>query len=250
MRARSRFEASLLLLSLASATAVASPRTDPTLGRAVFTGAASVHATSVLVNPAALGLDAVVRWYAATTLVIDQERIDRQVEAEGGGLSPGPSVSDLRAAFGGELALVRHPTQRISFGAQLRTAPAETFFSPDGAPSHSLGGRQRDIAATVAGTLKVTSIFYIGAAISLGGFERYLPQRKLSLRFARDTAIEGGTAGIDGDCLGTRCGVGNPDAIETYDIEVAPSALLSNQNLALNLGVVLKLGNETFLGLS
>src|SRR4051812_43948016 len=46
-----------LALALAGAApAAASPRSDPTAGRAVFTGATTHHATSIVLDPAALGL--------------------------------------------------------------------------------------------------------------------------------------------------------------------------------------------------
>jgi hypothetical protein len=48
-----------LAVSCAAVSAWASPRTDPTTGRAVFTGATMPHATSIGLDPAALGLGSV-----------------------------------------------------------------------------------------------------------------------------------------------------------------------------------------------
>jgi hypothetical protein len=246
-----------LACSLWTSAALASPRADPTSGRAVFTGAASAHPTSILVNPAILGIDSRVVLYSALTLVLDQEHIATQVEDEAGALTPGATLSDSRESFGGELSLVSHPTQRISFGALLRTAPADRFFAAAGAPFHAEGGQQRDVALTVGGSLQVSDIFFLGAAIGLGGLrtgsdsiDRYLPRPRLALRFARDTILDQGSAGLNADCGGVRCGIGNPEAIEHYDIEVQPSAVVSNQNLVLNLGVALKLGHDTYVGLA
>jgi hypothetical protein len=244
------------LVLAGSSAALASPRADPTSGRAVFTGAASVHPTSVLINPAILGIDAVTSWYGALTLVAEQEHVATRVEDEAGALTPGPTLADARASFGGELAVVSHPTKRIALGGQFRSAPAETFFSAPGAAFHAEGGEQRDLALTVGGSLQVSDIFFIGAAIGLGfrvsSFDdvSYLPRHRLRLRFARDTVLERGSAGLAADCGGARCGFSNPEAIEHYDIEVFPPPWVSNQNLSLTLGLALKLGHDTYVGLA
>jgi hypothetical protein len=235
-----------LATSLATSVA-ASPRADPTLGRAVFTGASSVHPTAVQVNPAALGVDSVVRIYLAGTSVVEHDRIVRAAEDENGERSPSIRLSDLRPALGSDLSASWHPTDRISVGVALRSAPAETFFSGNGARYFSAGGGQRDISASFAGTLRVSSLFYVGAALRLA-------RANLTLRFDRDTASAAGSAGLDSDCgldgVVERCGVGNPNATETYEIDVAPSTLFSNQNLALTLGILIRLGGETLLGVS
>jgi len=63
-----------------SARAVASPRTDPTSGRAVFTGAVSPNPTSIDVNPAALGLGIHSEAYVAAVGTLDQYSIDLATE--------------------------------------------------------------------------------------------------------------------------------------------------------------------------
>lgn len=237
------------LASCQLGAALASPRSDPTTGRAVFTGAAHAHPTSLVLNPATLGVDAAVGLrtaYVASTLLVEDESIDRLVEDEAGVLSAGPTVSDLRGSPGAETTISWHPAQRISVGAGLRSPPAETFFS-GGAPYHSLGGEQRDLALTFASAFQVSSLFHIGAALSLS-------RTRLQLRFARDTALEGGTAGLDASCGDARCGLGNPAAAELYDVEVGPASVFSSDNLelslALSLGFVVKLGTDTYLGVS
>lgn len=215
--------------------ATASPRTDPTSGRAVFTGAANVHPTSVLVNPATVGIDAAVNVYAAylaSTFVLDHERAQ---------LDDAGDVSELRGTSGGELSVAWNPTQRISVGVGLRSAPAETFSRGAGTGHfHNRGGQQRDFSATIAGALRVSAIFYVGAALSLS-------RADLNLRFSRDTALD---SPAPLDCDGAPCGIGNLTAAEQYDIDVSPSSLFSNQNLALTLGLALKLGTDTFVGVS
>lgn len=230
-------------LSLGAAgRAEASPRTDPTIGRAVFTGAAMVHPTSIVVNPATLGIDAAVNVYTAylaATGILDHELVDR--DNRSGELSGDTSLSELRGTEGAELSINWNPTERISVGIAVRSAPAETFSRGAGtAHFHSRGGRQRDYSATIAGAFRVSSIFYVGAALSLSVAD-------LQLRFSRDTALDSPTPL---DCDGAPCGIGNLLAAEQYDVRVSPSSIFSNQNLALGLGLALKLGTDTYVGLS
>lgn len=224
--------------------AEASPRTDPTTGRAVFTGAAMVHPTSIVVNPATLGIDAAVNVYTAylaATAVVDHEQVDR--DNRSGEIAGDTSLSEVRGTQGGELSINWSPTDRISVGVAVRSAPAETFSRGAGsAHYHNRGGQQRDYSATIAGALRVSSIFYVGAALSLSVAD-------LHLRFSRDTALDHpGPEPLD--CDGAPCGIGNPMAAEQYDVRVSPSSMFSNQNLALSLGVALKLGAETYAGLT
>jgi long-subunit fatty acid transport protein len=229
--------------ALGISPAHASPRTDPTSGRAVFTGAANVHPTSLRVNPAMIGVDAAVGVYVAYvagTFMLEHEQIDRDDQAPD--FSGPADLSEARTTLGAELSISWHPTERISVGVGVRAAPEETFSGSAGALSyHNMGGRQRDLSATVAGALRVSSIFYVGAALSL-------QQYRLNLRFARDTALFA-PSGQPLDCGGAPCGLGNPQAAEVYDVDVEPSNIFSNQNLALTLGLVLKLGAATYVGL-
>ena len=255
---RSGRPAAALVIALASqlvgvAGASASPRTDPTSGRAVFTGATSTHATSLYLNPATLGLETGLRVYLAGTLTVDQEHIDRQLEDSSGALADGRSISDLRAHGGGELLVSWLPSERIAVGMGIRSAPAEGFWSGGGAAFHSLGGDQRDYDFTFAGTFRVSSRFYFGTALSLSS--SLLPdlisdplhvRSALRVSFARDTAIATGTPGLMSSCGEAACGVGNPEATERYQLDVSPSTLLSS----LILGFVVRLGTETYLGLS
>lgn len=237
----------------APARALASPRADPTSGRAVFTGAASTHPTSLHINPGTLGLETGLRVYLASTFTIDQEQVDRQLEDADGQLSEGPSVSELRASPGLELIVTWLPSERIAVGMGLRSAPAERFMSGTGLDSHSRGGGQRDYDFTFAGTFRVTSRFYVGTALSLSS--ALLPdavrdslrlRSSLRLAFSRDTAAAAGSAGLASSCGDGPCGLGNPAAIERYDVDVTPSALLSS----LLLGIVVRLGSETFVGIT
>lgn len=239
--------AAALAAALASpaAPAHASPRTDPTAGRAVFTGAASVHPTSLLVNPSMLGVEAAVGVYVlyiGGTLVVDHDLINRDTSAPD--FTGSAELSEARTTAGGDLSISWHPTERISVGVGVRVAPSETFLgSEDVLSYHSMGGQQKELSATVAGALRVSSIFYVGAGLSL-------QQYRLNLRFARDTALLGGSAGLAADCGGAPCGMGNPEAAEIYDVNVEPPNIFSNQNLALTLGMVLKLGAATYIGVA
>jgi hypothetical protein len=73
MAARPIFVLSMLCCAM---FAHASPRTDPTMGRSVFTGATVPHPTSILLNPAALGLGFNTELYFSLSGVLDYYGID------------------------------------------------------------------------------------------------------------------------------------------------------------------------------
>src|SRR5690348_14004295 len=94
-------------LTGAIATASASPRTDPTSGRAVFTGAATPGPTAVSLNPAALGEGKRDEVYATVATVLDQLGVDRKVvDAGRDALVDGPHASDLELGPGGSIGWI------------------------------------------------------------------------------------------------------------------------------------------------
>ncbi|HEX8115269.1 MAG TPA: hypothetical protein VF516_46400, partial [Kofleriaceae bacterium] len=95
-----------LALSCAAASAGASPRSEPTAGRAVFTGATTPHATSIGVDPAALGLGSVDQLYIAFTSVLDQLHValDRGPDNQ----APGGRARDVELGPGAMLAFIYH----------------------------------------------------------------------------------------------------------------------------------------------
>src|SRR6476646_1013466 len=77
------------------AIALASPRSDPTVGRAVFSGATLPAATSIDLDPAALGLGTNDEFYVAATTIIDRYQITRRyLDLDTGALSAGPTMRD------------------------------------------------------------------------------------------------------------------------------------------------------------
>src|SRR5204863_5298898 len=121
--------ASLASLACGAALAHASPRTDPTSGRAVFTGATLPNATSIGLNPAALGIDLFGEVLVALTSTLDQIRIDQQdLDVDSGALSPGARVRATEVSPGAMVGLVVH-TGRYTLGAQAQSAPSEQFVS-------------------------------------------------------------------------------------------------------------------------
>ena len=236
-----------LITCCAIAPAIASPRADPTTGRAVFTGAATPHATSIALNPAALGLGPVGEFYVALVGVLQQLSIDRRtIDPATGTLSAGPSVSDTQLGPGGTLGGVWHPNDRLTVLGEVHVPPPE--MSPENYDSlryHTLGDGQRNYLVTVGVSLRVTSKFFFGASLSH-------ENTFLRLRYARDTALEAGTGarGITSDCGGgTPCGVENPEATELYDVDVA-SSLISTSNLKVHLGTVFSVYPDVWIGLA
>ncbi len=123
----------LATLCTLGAVAHASPRSDPTQGRAVFTGAATPSPTSIEINPAALGLGIpdVYEAYLAATATLDHLSIDRRsLDIDTGALSPGDSVSGNLISPGGMAAFVWHSGSggRVTLGVSLQSSPAERWL--------------------------------------------------------------------------------------------------------------------------
>ena len=229
----------ILTLIACSAVAHASPRTDPTTGRAVFTGATIPHATSISLNPSALGLGTINEVYVGVMAVVDQLGVDRQTLAPDGTTSAGPSIDDTLLSPGGMIAVIYHPGERATIGAELRTTPAERFLDDPALRYHALGGGQRDLYISIGSSIKATTGLYFGASISHNN-------TSLRLRYARDTALE---RGIAGDCEGEPCGFEHPAASETYDFDLA-SKTISTSNLRINVGVMARLYRGVWIGIA
>jgi len=233
-----------LALSCAAQAAWASPASDPTAGRAVFTGATMSHATSIVLNPAALGPGLVNEAYVAITGVLEQLHADLQVlelSADGTAarLVPGPRVRDLELAPGAMLAFTYH-LAGFTIGAEARTIPRETF--PDHQPAfryHVSGGGERDWLASVGASYKVTGELYFGASLSH-------QNTYLRLQYARDAALDS-DQGLASPCSAGPCGLGNPEATQLWDVDVR-SRLLSIANLRVNVGVLYEIARDVWLG--
>jgi hypothetical protein len=233
-----------------SAHAVASPRSDPTSGRAVFTGATVADTSSLELNPAALSdvpTDR-VEFYAAAIAVIDRYVIARdRLDLGTGTLTRGPAISDTEVGPGMIVGALFNLRDRATLGVQLHAQPAEVF--PAGVPDwqyHTLGGGQRRYGGTVGGSVKVTDELSFGISLAL-------ESTYLRLRYARDTALAAGTdptRGVTSSCGGSPCGLENPLATETYDIDVNTSFLSASDALRPNIGLMYELAKDMFLGVS
>ncbi|WP_428261956.1 hypothetical protein [Haliangium sp.] len=250
----------MVALALALATgfasaAAASPLEDPTLGGAVFTGTVHPHATSIYVNPAALGQ--AVRGshvYLDTSLRLDRYHIDRQVITDpDAGLQPGPSVSSSPITPGGSLIW-------YNVGDKIAVAAALSLVVLDKSPGdqdalgyHTLGDRHRQYVwrrvfllsrnwgpstylpfpMPTLGASYRWRRFYFGVGLSLRA-------SSLELDFLRDTALEAGREGIESACDddGNACGIENPAAAERYKISVSTEDLLAARNLVVSGGLM------------
>src|SRR5689334_20409808 len=238
----------LLMLAVLGAIspARASPRTDPAVGRAVFTGATTPHPTSISLDPAAIGLSPVDEAYLAISGVIDQIHVDLDRVDAAGNHTPGPRVRDVELPPAAAIALIYHPSgEAVTLGFEARTAPPEAFPDNRGALRyHTLGGGERDWLASAAASIKVTNELFFGASLSH-------QNTFLRLRYARDTALENGrlARGIDSPCGGAPCGIENPLATEIYDVSVR-SPWLSTSNLRVNVGALYELTRGVWLGVA
>lgn len=236
--------ASLAIVWCVPAAVWASPLSDPTTGRAVFTGATMPAATSIDLNPAAIGPGLTDELYAAATAVLDHYAIalDR-VEGPSAGPTRGSTVRDNELGPGGMIAVVKHLSDRLTAGLKFETPPGESFpTNRDALSYHTLGGSHRRYSFGVAGSLRITNELYFGVGLSTA-------TSVVRLRYARDAALDGGggATGIAGDCGGAPCGFGNPLATERYDVRVR-SPYLSTSNFIVNLGIVFALAKDIWIG--
>lgn len=226
-----------LALLATSAAAQASPRTDPTAGRAVFTGATTHHATSIALNPAALGAGQFDELYLGITGVLEQLHIDLDPYARGALASAGAKVRDAEPSPGAQISFIYHFAGNLTLGFETRSFAPETFA--DGREAlryHTLGGGERHWTSTFAASFKAAGGLFFGASLTH-------QNTVLRLRYARDTALE---RGVDLDCGGAPCGLGNPMADERYDVRVS-SPSLSASNLRLNLGGIYELRRDMWI---
>lgn len=230
----------------AMSSAHASPRTDPTVGRAVFTGATMPHATSISLDPAALGLSAFDEIYLAISGMIDQLHISLDRVDASGNHTPGARVRDVELAPGAAIAFIYHLAgEAVTLGFEARTAPPEVFPASRGALQyHTRGGGERDWLASAAASIKATNDLFFGASLSH-------QNTFLRLSYARDTALENGhlARGVDSPCGGAPCGVENPLATELYDVTVQ-SPWLSTSNLRVNVGGIMQIARDVWLGVA
>jgi long-subunit fatty acid transport protein len=237
-------EAIALVCALA-ASAVGSPRSDPTTGRAVFTGATLPSATSILLDPAAIGLGTNNELYLASTAVIDRIHIDRKQLDLDGNLTEGGNVRANELGPGAQLAFIWRAIDRVTLGVSFGSPPSARFpDNKDPLRYHVLGGSHRDYLAAIAASFKVTDDFYFGVSAALD--DMYL-----HLHYLRDTALEAGHGrhGVDSDCGGGQpCGIENPAAAERYDIHV--KSLSPFSDYLVNLGLVYQVARDVWLGVA
>lgn len=230
----------ILALWCEAAAASASPRTDPTVGRAVFTGATMPHATSIDLDPAALGLGTVDQLYVAATGVADQFKI--ALDAPDGS-GPGAPVRDVELGAGGMFAFIYHLAgDSFSVGFEAHAAPPESFPGQRAWQYHVLGGGERDLLATAGASYKIANELYVGASVSH-------QNTFLRLRYARDAALGGTVPADQAPCRTGPCGIANPEALETWDVGVR-SPLLSTANLRVNVGAMVQIARDLWLGVA
>ena len=223
-----------------AAQAHASPRSDPTTGRAVFTGATMPSATSITLDPAAIGIGPVDEIYVAVAAVLDRIHIDHQSLALDGTLSDAGSLHATPIGPGGQLAVLWH-FGRVTLGASFGSPPVAPYISnQDAIRYHILGGDLRDYVGAIAASFKVTDDFYFGVSAALDDI-------RLHLHYLRDTALDNGHGprGVDSDCGGHACGVEDPAAAERYDIHAR--SLTPFSDYIVNLGLAYQLAQNVWL---
>lgn len=262
MSRQTRPLALLAFLALAAARphpAAASPFEDGALGGDVFTGPTHPHASSIYVNPAAMGL-ALPGWhvYLGGNLQLDQLSVDRRlVDPTTGAITDGPSASALTPTGSGMFAGF-WKSGNAAIGLATFTPLAERFPADvDAFRYHTLGGHHMQWNVFSLSVAFRWNKFWFGIGVGLGNMQ------SMRLRFARDTALEAGTPGIEADCGdGEPCGAENPAASQTYRVDVATrglrpfkpfdflGSLFSGENLSVNAGALWMPRDDFFVALS
>jgi hypothetical protein len=228
----------------------ASPMEDP---GAVFTGPTQPHASSIFINPGALLFSRRgFHLHVGGNLRLDTVGIDRQVvDPDSGELENGPSVSATTWTPGASIAAWGSVLEeRAAFGFMLHSPFNERFIAnQDPLRYHILGGHTYQAVLSGAGGFRVADWFIFGLGFSLG-------YSGLRLRLARDSALEAGSdaeRGIASDCGGSPCGLENPQASETYDIDVSTGGLgglFEPANIGAVLSITVRLREEWWAALS
>ncbi|RMH43715.1 MAG: hypothetical protein D6689_04255 [Deltaproteobacteria bacterium] len=249
MPRRSGLAPCLAAAALAPAVAAASPLEDTFLGGAVFTGPANAHATALHYNPAALALDSGTHVFVSGDLRIDRLRVDRapidDAGVPGGTRDPG-DARDTLATPGGYAAFYSDVSGgRVTLGLAVYTPYAERYMpGRRAARYHTLGGHYYDITVTPGIAFRINSRIAVGFGVSV------VAASLLDLEFARDTALEAGSAGLRADCGGAPCGAENPDADQRYRIAATPTLIGAGSSVTLgfHLGVALTLRDRWHVG--
>jgi hypothetical protein len=240
----------LALMCGVSAHAVASPRSDPTSGRAVFTGATVADSSSLELNPAALSNVPTDRGelYSMAAAVIDHYSIARDhLDLATGVLTRQPALTDTELGPGFVVGGFKNLKDRATLAAQIHALPAEVF--PAGVADwqyHTAGGGQRRYGMTFGGSIKLADQLSFGVSLA---FEATY----LRLRYARDTALAAGndpTRGVTSNCGGAPCGLENPLATEHYDVNVSSSFSSASDALRPNIGLVYQFSKDVYLGVA
>ena len=194
------------------------------MGRSVFTGATLAHPTSILLNPAALGLGFNPEIYFSLSGVLDYYSID---------LATADAVTGTELGAGGMIAgIVRPGNSRYAVSFELRTPPPELFPQDHAELRYfTLGQRQRDFLASIASTIRITNRLYFGATLT--HHNTYL-----RLRYARDAAAAAAEDMIQ-----------RPESDETYNVGVR-SGYISTSNLKATLGLLVRIYKSIWLGVA
>jgi long-subunit fatty acid transport protein len=247
-RAMSRAICFALVCGLA-ARAIASPLSDPTSGRAVWTGATVADSSSLELNPAALSNMPTDRLelYVAASAVLDHYSIARDhLDLGTSTLTRGPAISDIELGRGAVIGVTYNLKDRATLALQIH-AIDQVF--PSGVADwqyHTSGGGQSRYGGVVGGSIKVTDELSFGISLSV------IEATYLRLHYSRDTAAAAGTdpaRGVNSDCGGAPCGLENPLATERYDVDVS-SSWFSTDGLRPNVGLVYQFSKDTFLGVA
>lgn len=236
-------------LALRTAPTAAAPADAPATDGAVFAGVTGTDPANLSTNPATLlRLVPGIHFFAFTTVAVDQVSIDRRVvSADDGSLAEGPAIDDATLGAGVAAGVAQVVARGIMVAGTIAVQPPDETIADDAVAYHTRGSRARRIDWFRLGAgLRVTSRLLLG-------FSFGLTDRHQRLAFARDTALEAGrdpARGVGSDCGGAPCGLENAQARELWTVDVTNDLGDITKNLTYTVGVMARLPEGVWLGLS
>ena len=220
----------------------ASPFENSGMGRAVFTGPVHSHVTSLVINPAALGLKS-EGWQALFGMSNHFSRlsVSPRFFNPDGSIQNGSDASDTTWSPGAVVGVVLN-NRKYNLGIAVTTPNAKRFHDNPAWNYHSQNGHLAQGLITLGGTLK-----FSGGDIMLG-LAYSFSASSMHYRFDTDTALENRSGGNGPDCDGSPCGFRNPSQRRRYNVEANRFTVLDLARGALSLGMAVKLGKNFITG--
>jgi long-subunit fatty acid transport protein len=225
----------LLAVMALPGRARATPYIDLWDGGMVFTGSTEGHVSSIVRNPAAIGLMHGFHFYSETHAAVDRVGIDRasfspSTGAVGPGIDPA-ATSDTLVRPGGFIGFVFDPVEdKFSFGLAVHIPFSDQQADGDALRYYARGGYLRAYTASVALSYHYSSWYFGGNASLQTTFG--------AQRFALDEHLE--------TCASPPCDVEDADGATRVDMAVSTG--YAHPTFTFNVGLLWLPTNGVWIG--